>query len=796
MLISLNWLSDFVDIPEDVQPAALAERFTLVCAEVEGVERIEVAAQGLIAARIISHESIQPRLSRVTLDVGNNQTVETVSAAQVLRDGELVVYAPPGASTRSTGNIGRATVAGVASVGMILSGEELGIPLAADDALFCPPNMKAGDAIDGSQFDDWVIEVDNKSITHRPDLWGHYGIAREVAAILGATLREYPVIETDALLDQSLPEIPIEIRQPDRCPRYSGLAITGVGAQAAPLWMQARLGHVGMRPIDALVDLTNYIMAELGQPMHAFDGDRVDRIEVDVAEPGSLFTTLDGVERKLPDEALMILSNGRPVALAGVMGGLESEVSESTRNLLLESANFEPATIRRTATALGLRTDASARFEKSLDPQNTTLAIRRFMKLAQSQFADLKLASRLSDCFPNPPKPVEVQIDPRFVDRYIGEHVPVDRIESILTAIDFGVKRDGDTLTVSVPSFRATKDIGIEADVIEEVSRYVGYDNIAETMPNMALRYFAPNAEHQLEKNALRLFCMGLGYSELHLYIWFDQAWCKKLGVASVDTVKLKNPVAPGHEHLRDCLMPGLLHAVERNRLHFDRFKVCEVGSVFPASGDQGETRRIGLINAARGKKAEDELLSKLKGDLQTFGAQVLGVHLDYATDDRDAPPWAHENKTATVMINGKSLGRVSVVPLAVRRRMDEHLAAWSVAWAEIDLEPLQRIQPVDVKLRQVAEFPEVELDFSVLVPTSLRFGEVNKKLAGFDHALLRRLSFVDAYEGESIDASKRSLTYRARIGAADRTLIDEEVSSFRNAFEAHLARCGFELRR
>lgn len=800
MLISVNWLRDFVDIPSDIDPAALAERFTLVCAEVEGVERIHVAAEGLIAAKIVSHERIAPRLHRATLDIGAGNTVETVSAAQVLRDGGLVIYAPPGASTKATGRVDRATFGGVESVGMILSGENLGIPLAAEDAVCCPPDNKPGDAIDPAPFDDWVIEVDNKSITHRPDLWGHYGIAREVAAILGKPLKPYPVVDAADLSDKSLPEIPIDIQQPDRCPRYSGLMISGVGFQASPLWMQLRLGHVGMRPIDALVDLTNYIMAELGQPMHAFDGDKVERIEVGFTETDATFTTLDGIERKLPAQALMILSSGQPVALAGVMGGLETEVSSGTRNLLLESANFEAAGIRRTATALGLRTEASARFEKSLDPAHTTLAIQRFVKLGREQFPEMKLASRLSDSYPNPVMPQPIEIDPAFVDRYMGEHIPVERIESILTAIEFDVKRDtgGGKLLVTPPSFRATKDVSIEADVIEEIARNVGYDNIAESMPRMSLRYFAPNAEHRLERDSLRMLCIGLGYTELHLYIWYDATWCRRLGLESVDTVRLRNPVSPDQQQLREWLMPGMLQAADRNRLHADRFKNCEVGSVFPAAGDEKESRRLGLVVAARGKAIEDELLLELKGDLETWCWQVLGVPATFevAAESDSAPRWAHESKAARVSVGGRRVGWISPVPLAVRRNMDEHLAAWGVVWAEIELGPLQNVQPTDIKLRRVPEHPEVELDFSVLAPMSSRFATLGQKLAAFDHELLRRISFVDAYEGKAIGGDQRSLTYRVRIGAADRTLVDQDVAGFREAFEKHIQACGLELRR
>ncbi|MCB9849623.1 MAG: phenylalanine--tRNA ligase subunit beta [Phycisphaerales bacterium] len=797
MLISVNWLRDFVDLPGNLDVAALAERFTMTCAEVEGVERVSVEAKGLIAARVVSLAELPGtrNLRKVVLDVGGDE-VTTVSAAPVLRVDQCVIFAPPGARTNATGKIGTAQVAGQDSTGMILDGASLGIPMAEDDAIFCPPSMVPGEAIPPEMLDDWVIEVDNKSITHRPDLWGHYGIAREVAAILDLPLKAYQITPLAELSQNGLPEIPIEIDDAARCPRYSGLRIAGVGHQPAPLWMQVRLGHVGMRPIDCLVDLSNYIMAELGQPTHAFDGDKLTKIEVGLAKPGEKFTTLDGVERTLPDGALMIQNKRHHVALAGIMGGLETEVSDGTQTILLESANFEPAGIRRCATALGLRTEASARFEKSLDPVNTVQAIQRFVYLAQQEFPNLELASTLSDCYPKPADPIEVEIDPTFVRRFMGHEVSNEEMAHILTAIGFDVQPAGSKLKVGVPSYRATKDIGIEADIIEEVARYVGYDNIDSRLPDVTVRHFPPNTQHVRERETLRALCRALGYCEVHLYIWLDDAWLKHLNVTAPSTIDLRNPAASGQETLRHSLIPGMLAAADRNRLHLDGFKLCEVGSVFTAGSDVSNQRRnLGMIVAQRGKNIDDELFATLKGDVETWAWRVLGTPATFVPHEGASPAWAHEHKTAGVSIGGIAAGTVSVVPLALRREMDEHLASWGIAWAEIDLGVLASAKAEDLKLKPVPEHPEVELDFSMLVPATDTYGTVNGKLATFVHPLLRRINYVTAYEGKSVPQGKRSLTYRTRIGAADRTLTDADLTEFRNTFADFVKTCGYEQR-
>lgn len=703
MLISLNWLKDFVDIPEDLDPTELAERFTITCAEVEKVEHIRK---------------------------GDRTAAETISPV-----------------------------------------------------------------------DDWIIEVDNKSITHRPDLWGHYGIAREVAAMLQLPFKPLPVADGDYLDNAKLPEISIEIDDPVACPRYSGLVMSGVKSQPAPEWMQARLAVVGIRPIDALVDLTNYVMAELGQPMHAFDGDNVQCIEVAVAEGGESFMTLDGMTRKLPPGTVMIQSKRKNVALGGVMGGLESEVKATTTRLLLESANFDAAAIRRAAAAMGHRTEASARFEKSLDPALTVLAIARFVHLAEAQFDDLKLESRLSDCFPEPPQPLSITVDPAFVSALIGKHIKFAEMKDILQAVEFKVEDRDDHIDVLVPSFRATKDIEVEADIIEEIARFVGYGNIEPVLPQATVRHFEPNRMQRLERRTAEWLCIGQACYEIHDHIWYRDTWHKALGYDPGDSLRLRNPAAQGMERLRRSLVPGLLHAAELNRRELPALRLMTIGSVFHPSGaadadvlDQ-QARHLGILAMAKSKKADDAVLGELKTLLDGWAHERFDVAPVYAPSDATLLPWEDPQKTTAVLIDGRMVGRVSAVPIDLRRRIDEHLAAWSLAVAEIDLTALCDQVPVVEKLPAVPSFPEVDLDYSVLVKAERAYSDVERELRAFEHRLLRRLSFEGGYAGKSLPAGARSLLLRARIGSSDRTLLDEDIKGFSSAFEAFLGKHDMHIR-
>jgi len=801
VFVSLNWIRDFVDLPHDLDPRALAERFTCTAAEVDGVEHVTCEATGPLAAEVRSVESISAtaRLFAVNISTGQGR-FDTITAAEDLSPGDRVIFAPPGSTVPGIGRITGRRITGRRSAGMILPGDALGLASVGQRAIWLSPTAKPGTVIDMSPFDDWIMEIDNKSITHRPDLWGHYGVAREIAAIYGLSLKPYPVVPREELDNADLPAIPIIIDDPARCPRYSGLRFTGVRPQPAPLWMQVRLAHVGLRPIDILVDLTNYIMVELGQPMHAFDGGHIDRIEVALAEPGEKFTTLDGVERAMPEGALMIQCNRKSVALAGIMGGADTEVTEHTTDLLLESANFEPATIRRCAAALGHRTDASARFEKGQDPHNTVLGIQRFVYLARGELPGLQLTSRLSDGFPEPPKAIVIRVDPQFVDRYVGRHVPTSEIKRILTALEFAVREADGRLDVTVPSFRATRDISIEADLIEEIARFVGYDSIEPVLPVVTVRYTAPDNLGRLERQSLSLLCGGMSYAEVHRCVWFDADWLGKLGYDPGKTLALCNPSAAGMERLRTTLIPGLLAAVDLNRHHFDEFELVEIGSIFrpgvTTRPDEAEHRLLGLVLVAPGRKAarEDALLRRLKTDLETWARQVLSAPLRFSAAE-PAAPWEHDAKTAAITIDGGAIGRLTVLPAACRRRIDEHLAAWSIAVSEINLSAVQDRPPDTGKLAPVPVHPRIDLDFSVLAPAQRPYTEIEKVVGRYDHPLLRRLAFLDSYEGGSVAPGRRSFTFRATIGEAPRTLTEQDIQDFRAGFIKFLGQHELALR-
>jgi len=683
-----------------------------------------------------------------------------------------------------------------------------------------PPEVRLpdGTVLEAALAEDWIIEIDNKSITHRPDLWGHYGIAREIAAMLSLPLKPLSVVAAAELSSGELPAIPITIDDPEKCPRYSGLRMRGVEPRTSPIWMQLRLARVGIRPINFLVDLTNYIMAELGQPMHAFDAATIDRIEVAAAATGEKFRTLDGIDRVMPPGTLMIQRGRKSVAIAGIMGGAATEVTGSTREILLESANFNAATIRRAAAAMGLRTEASARFEKSLDPNLTVQAIARFVHLARRELPGLELTSRLSDAYPAPLVVPNIELDLAHVARTIGQPVEAARIRRILEPLEFVVKergaREGEApaepgspggspsrLTITPPTFRATKDISIEADVIEELSRFVGYDRIEPVLPRVVARPHEAALDALIERQTLDVLAVGGPFIEVQSYVWFEDEWLTRIGHEPGPCITLKNPIAAGSSRLRRTLLAGLLAACDRNRHHMPAFQLLEIGTTFfPAEqsreGPEADTQRrmLGLAVVRSGRGAEAEVWKLLKQSLETWALQVAKQQLTYAPAEPQAP-WEDPIRLCTLQSFGREVGRASMVPLDLRLKLDERLRTLNIGLAELDLSAVTPDLLRASRLTPPPAFPEAELDFSFVCDARRRYAQLADDIKIFKHALLRRIQFVDSYEGGSIKEGARSFTLRAVLGMPDRALQDSEVADFRSGFTAFLTQLGLELR-
>jgi len=771
MKISMNWISDYVDIT-GLDMKELAYKFTMSTAEIEEVEFKGEDIKNVVAGKILTCEEISEskKLHKLTVDTGDG-VVQCMCGAPNAKEGIIVPFAKVGGMVSGI-EIGQAKLAGYDSFGMCCSGKELGISDDHSGLMILDENIKVGtDIKEILPIVDVIWEVDNKSITNRPDLWGHYGIAREIAAITGRELKKMP--EADLAQYNNLPKIPVEIED-DRCTRYACMVFDNVTREQSSYEMQTRLFYCGMRAISFLVDLTNYIMLDVGQPMHAFEREGVEKIVVR-ASRGENFTTLDNVERQVGEETLFICNNDTPIALAGIMGGLDSEVTENTKSIILESANFDAGMIRRNAAKLGMRTEASARYEKTLDSQYVIDALKRFVYLLLRDDEGAKVTGGLTDTIRKPQKEITINITKKYIDDYIGQELPLDKIISILESLKFDVKVDGKELTVKVPTFRASKDISIKADIVEEVSRIYGFDNITPTPMSVPITALKVNSERETEYKIKSLLAESFGLSEVHSYLWYDNKFNVEAGIGNLEGIKLLSPSAPELADIRQEMASTLLKFANDNKKNFNEFGIFDVGSVAPVKEDGSftENKQLGILIASK-KESENDLFYKMKGIINQVLNITKNVEVTYSTL-QNKKVWQNPVKTAKVMVEDCELGYITALHPKVKNNIDKKL---NIAIAEINLFSLYKILYNEIKFVAISKYPEVSFDLSLLVNVDSSYESVKKDLNNFESPIINEIKFVDLYTGAGLPEGKKSMTFTFSWKADDHTLTGEEVEA------------------
>lgn len=793
MLISMNWISDFVDLG-GVDLRTLINRFTLSTAEVEDVYEYGKDLRDVVAAKIltVAPHPESKKLHLLTVDAGTGEPVPIVCGAPNVRAGAPVVLVKAGGLLRGQ-EIKTAVLAGAESRGMCLSEKELGISDDHSGIMILDRDVKPGTPVrDFLDVEDTIFEIDNKSLTNRPDLWGHYGIAREIAALLGRPLRPVETASTGEY--DALPEIPIEVKDSERCLRYTGLVIRNVRRKVSPANMRIRLFYCGMRAINLLADLTNYLMLELGQPMHAFDNALVGKITVRTFDAPIEFETLDGVKRAVAPGTLMICHGDRPVAVAGVMGGANSEISDSTDSVLLESANFNDVSVRKAEMALGLRTEASMRYEKSLDPELTVTASRRFLKLLRQIDPGVAVASRLTDVYVRRFPSIHLSIGRKFIDRYTGIDLPDETVKRTLSSLGFGVAQKGTDFEVDVPSWRATKDVTIKADLIEEITRVYGYDNFEIKSSRSLLTPVRQDPEHECEYAVKQLLAQSFALSEVHSYIWYNLRLNRELGIETKDNVKIVNSVSPECSVLRREMAPTLLNFAYQNRPNFEDFGFFEIGRTvrgLKANGSCDERKTLGILLASR-SSGDRAVFSRAKSVVETLARCVKNRTPSYSPIPQESRPgWAHPYDSARVSLGGEELGYFTLLHPAVREKIDKKLA---VAVIELDFGAFAALAAAPVEIKEASRFPSVEFDLSLLIGEGTPYGELAGCIDKSGCPDLAGYELVDVYEGESL-GGKKSVTIRFRFSSLTRTLSGDEVEQSRQKLIALLREKGAELR-
>jgi phenylalanyl-tRNA synthetase beta chain len=764
---SYNWIRELVRELET--PAIELEHLiTMKTAECEGIESFGGYLSEAVSARVESVEPIPGSHNvKAVVQTGRYGRRTVVCGAPNCRPGMITAYAP----------IGKKLIHGIESDGMLASAAELGIN--RDAAGIIELDIQVGAPMPGC-VPDHIIDIDNKSITHRPDLWGHLGMAREVAAISRKALID--PIRLELVPSQPAP-VNVVIEDLTLCPRYSALVFENVAVRPSPHWLQCRLTAIGLNPINNIVDTTNFVMAELAQPMHAFDRNRLrgSTIFVRPARPGERFIALNDEEYTLDPSNLVIADEGGAIALAGVIGGRDSAINDETTSIVLESANFNAASIRRTSSAIRLRTDASMRFEKSQDPENTVRGLARAAELLQELSPGIRPAGGLADTR-QPARPAPVMTLPlEWLNRKLGRSVPPAEVRDILERLSFQVSEpERDVFVVQVPSWRATKDISTKDDLVEEVGRMVGYDSIAPQAPQVA-SIVPPRNERRAFEHSVRSMAAAQGFTEVYNYSFITQEQAVTFGYNPADLVRVANPIAEDQALLRPSLVPGIWKNIVENSRHLDTFRLFELGHEIHKTSESLPNEIPHFAAAFFGKDDTASNLFELK--------RLAECLMDGATvEPAEARNYEHPARTGEVYWRGTVVGRLfELYPSMVENGR--------AAVLDLNVAKMQQLRPAQKAYTPVRRYPSSAFDLSVIAGARELAGDLEKRLAEFAGDLLERIEYLREYQGPPLADGTKSVSFRLTLGSPQRTLDSEEVRAVRERIIEGMRKLGYELR-
>lgn len=790
MIISWNWLKRYCELG-GLDPKSVAQRFTLTTAEIEEV--LEAPDKEFLKQfKVAKVEDVQPHPNADKLrccKVNDGEKVlDIVCGAANVRPGLHTILAPIGASFGDF-KIKKSKLRGEVSEGMLCSEKELEV--GEDDAgILELPELQPGTTADealtlmGPRWD-----LDNKAITHRPDLWGHYGIARELSAVYELPLHALDLAE----LPTDAPEcnIQVEIKNPEVSRRYCGLQVDNIEVKPSPEWLQILLKEVGLKPINNVVDATNYVMFELGQPTHAFDLKELDSsISVEFAKAGEPFSALIGKDLELRDDSLVIRSGEKAVALAGVVGGENSSINDQTTSIFIEAAHFAPLCVRKTAQVFDCRTDSSARFEKSLDPLNAPLAIRRIVSLLRETSPNLSLPTLMVDVFPESIEDLIIDLPTGLVEKKMGIQLDHDRQKEILKSLSFEILQEqADTWQVKVPSFRNTKDIEGAMDLVEEIGRIHGYDAIIPQSPVLELESL-PETETQSKIRTLQDFLTHRGYSEIMTYSFASLEEHENLNLATNDLMAIKNPINREQTHMRSSLLPRQVEAWVHNAKQLESFQLFEFGTVFKKSEALLPVESEQLCMAIYGNSDQGEDLFQLKQDLMDLVDQLRVEPIKIKQLDQ-AQDLAHPKRTGHLFQGDKLVGYIAELHPSVAQKLGlKKRLSFAVLYAPLELENQKAL-----KYQGLDKFPPVPFSISLLVPERTTVGEVMDTIQTVDGELIRDLKWQGNYTGDSIPEGKVSMTFAMNFRRFDRTMQSEEIKDLQDNIIESSKQKGFFLR-
>ena len=797
MLVSYNWLKQYTNVEDNAN--ALAEKITRGGIEVEGVEYLAEEISNVVVGYVVSKEKHPDaeKLNVCQVNVGEEENLQIVCGAPNVDAGQYVIVAKVGAKLPGI-KIKKAKLRGVESQGMICSLAELGLSKSV-----VPKNYQEGiyvfeteqelgsDVVEVLGLNDYILDL---SITpNRADALSMRGLTYELGALYNNKVN-FNDVEKEENYEATSLQVAIES---DSCRNYVGQIVKNVEVKSSPLWLQTRLMNSGIRPINNIVDITNYVLLEFGQPMHAFDKDLVgDKIVVRDAKEGEVLETLDGEERKLQTTDLVITDGTRAIALGGVMGGKNTEVSEETKNIILESAYFNPTTVRRTSAAHGLRSDSSARFEKGIDPNMQKAALARAVELILELCPNAVVESSVGVVNKEEEKVVEITTS--YINNYLGITLSTEEIVAILEGLSFSVEVTGENLVVKVPTRRP--DISIKQDLVEEVIRIYGYDNLASTLPKFSKTTKGGLTYSQRMVRDLRAVYASLGFNDTINYSLVSEEEATEYTLEDHHKVRLLMPMTETHSTLRQSLVPGLLNTVQYNVARKQKdLKLLEIGRVFFGSGDDNiqPKETLYLSAALTGEERATKWL-KESSSLDFFAAKgYLEVVFDRlgldekVTYKKSKLEGMHPGRFAEVYLGEKRIGFIG----EVHPQVADKLGLNTTYVFEINLDEVISESKVKPKYEEVTKYPEITRDIAMLVDVKDEYQNIYNVIESVNSKLITKVELFDLYVGAELLVGKKSLALTITYSDKQKTLTDEEVTAVHDKVLSALTEYGAIIR-
>ncbi len=813
MLISYNWLKKYVSLPS-VPAKEVAEKLKATTVEVEGLQDQGELLQNIVVGKVVSTEK-HPNADKLKLckvDVGGEE-LQIVCGGSNVVENMLVAVAKVGSKVQWHGEgelieLKPTKIRGEESFGMICASTEIGLgelfpikdekeildltvilsktkdPLKSDkrDSSALPQNDRVA-GLPLAEFlglNDVVFEIDNKSLSHRGDLWGHYGMAREVAVLYNRDLQKY---ETKKISQGKDFKLNVEVIDLKLCPRYMAVAMSGIKVDPSPVWLQEKLMTLGHHPINNIVDITNYVMLDLGQPLHAFDADKIsEKIVVRSAKTGEKIVALDKNEYSLNENDLVIADNKKPLAIAGVVGGQDSAIGDNTSKIIFESGNFNAISVRQTSTRLSLRTDSSMRFEKSLDPNICEVALQKAVELVLECCPEAKVVSKVIDekNFSLSVGPIEMPAN--IFEKKLGVAIPQKDILNILEHLGFEVKVKKDILLVKIPTWRAAKDVSIAEDIVEEVARFYGFNNIVSSLPVFPIQPPPKNILRDLERNIAQTLVKELGYSEVYNYSFVSESQVLKMGDSLKKYLELDNPLSKERPYLRRNLLPNLFENIKNNIENYPEVKNFEIGKVFSieqsgvrvdTNGDSLLPRQDTWVAAMCVAKKNEVPYWQARRTLENIFSD-LKVKFEILPADK-VLPWEHPTRLGLVSVFGKTVGVICEINPLISQNLgvEQRVGVLQLNLSEIC--ELLKKNKSESDYEPASQYPEVIRDLAFLVKKTISHEQILQTIKKSSE-LLKQVELFDVYEGNNIGEGYKSMAYRLIFFDDNRTLTAIEV--------------------